>query len=95
MAYMAQQAVRTAVRDAFRDRPDALRQADEAARFRRWMHELPIDPALVAAIAEPVVAIEEGLRDADRLRGREADRRRELEADRPGRAPVRGEVDGS
>ena len=74
MAYMAQQAVRTAVRDAFRDRPDALPRAEEAAGFRRWLDQLPIDPALVAAIAEPVVAIEEGLRDADRLRRRDADR---------------------
>jgi hypothetical protein len=74
MAYMAQQAVRTAIRDAFRDRPDALSQAEEPARFRRWLDALPIEPALVAAIAEPVVALEEGLRDADRLGRRDAER---------------------
>lgn len=71
MAYMTQQAVMTAIRDAFRQRPDALARADEAARFRAWLASLPIDGALIATILEPVAALEEGLREADRLRRRD------------------------
>lgn len=66
MAYMAQQAVTTAVREAFRDRPDALAQADQAARCRAWLASLPIEASLLAAILEPIAAIEDGLRDAHR-----------------------------
>lgn len=68
MPYMAQQAVRTAIRDAFRERDDTLAAADEAARVRAWLSGLPIDRRLVAAIVEPVEAIEDGLRDAARAR---------------------------
>lgn len=70
MAYMAQQAVRTAIRDAFADRSDAGTQAEEAGRFRHWLESLPLDRGLIAAIAEPIEALEEGLRDADRSRRR-------------------------
>jgi hypothetical protein len=64
MAYMAQQAVTTAIREAFRDRPDALAQADEAARCRAWLEALPLDRSLLATIIEPITALEDGLRDA-------------------------------
>lgn len=67
MPYMAQQAVTTAIREAFRDRTDALAQADEAARCRAWLESLPLSGALIASIVEPIVALEEGLRDADRM----------------------------
>jgi len=70
MAYMAQQAVETAIRDAFRERTDALDQADEAARCRAWLAALPLPPALLAPILEPIEALEVGLRDAHRLGGR-------------------------
>jgi len=78
VAYMAHQAVTTAIREAFRDRPDALVQAEEAARCRAWLRSLPLDPSLVAMIVEPIAALEDGLRDAERLRARQgqpADRR--------------------
>jgi hypothetical protein len=67
MAYMTQQAVTTAIRDAFRRRPDALERADEAARFRGWLASLPLEPQLIASLVEPVAALEDGLREADRL----------------------------
>ncbi len=66
MAYMAQQAVTTAVREAFRDRPDALTQAEEAARCRAWLASLPIEPSLLAPIIEPIAALEDGIREAHR-----------------------------
>jgi hypothetical protein len=66
MAYMAQQAVTTAVREAFQDRPDAISQAAEAERVRAWLASLPIEPSLLAAIIEPIAAIEDGLREAHR-----------------------------
>ncbi len=76
MAYMAQQAVTTAIRDAFRDRSDARAQAEEAARCRAWLESLPLSPTALAPIIEPIAALEDGLRDADRLhRRRSADDR--------------------
>ena len=71
MAYMAQQAVTTAIRDAFRQRPDALAHADEAARFQAWLVSLPLEPQLIASLVEPVAALEDGLREADRLQRRD------------------------
>jgi len=70
MAYMAQQAVTTAIREAFRDRPDALAQAEEAVRCRAWIEALPLDPSLLAPIIEPIKALEDGLRDAHRRQHR-------------------------
>lgn len=66
MAYMAQQAVMTAVREAFQDRPDSISHAAEAKRVRAWLASLPIEPSLLAAIIEPIAAIEDGLREAHR-----------------------------
>jgi hypothetical protein len=68
MAYMAQQTVTTAIRDAFRDRGDALDQAAEAARCLAWLESLPLSPSVLASVVEPIVAIEDGLREAARLR---------------------------
>ncbi len=76
MAYMAQQAVATAVREAFRDRPDALAHAEEAARCRAWLGSLPLDRSLLASIVEPIAALEDGLRDAHRRRDRPGHRTR-------------------
>ena len=70
MAYMAQQAVTTATRDAFRDRDDTAQQASEAARFLAWLRALPIPETMLSTIIEPVEAIEVGLRDADRIHRR-------------------------
>ncbi len=68
MAYMAQQAVTTTIRDAFRSRDDAPDQALEAARCLEWLRSLPLPDAMLAAIVEPVAAIEAGLRDAEQAR---------------------------
>jgi hypothetical protein len=70
MAYMAQQAVTTAIRDAFRDRSDARVQAEEASRCRAWLESLPLGATVLAPIVEPIAALEDGLRDADRLQRR-------------------------
>ncbi len=67
MAYMAQQAVTTTIRDAFRKREDALDQAAEAARCRAWLERLPLSATVLATVVEPIVAIEDGLREAARL----------------------------
>jgi hypothetical protein len=66
VAYMAQQWLSTAVRDAFRDRPDAVEQAAEAERVRAWLASLPLDGAVIAALDEPIAALEDGLRGAAR-----------------------------
>ena len=77
MAYMAQQWLVTAVQDAFRNRDDALDQAAEAARVRAWLAALPLDRSAVAALVEPIAALEDGLRTAARDTDRhgEGDRR--------------------
>jgi hypothetical protein len=63
---MAQQWLETAARDAFRARADALDQAAEAARVRTWLASLPLDGTAVAALVEPIAALEDGLRAAAR-----------------------------
>ena len=72
MAYMAQQAVTTAILEAFRDRADARLQADQAERCREWLESLPLQSGVLAPIIEPIAAIEDGLREADRRQGRRA-----------------------
>jgi hypothetical protein len=64
MAYMAQQWLVTAVRDAYRDRADAADEAAEAGRVRAWLASLPLDRAAVAALLEPIDALVDGLREA-------------------------------
>lgn len=71
MPYMAQQWVTDAVRAGFHDRRDAPTRADETARVRAWLASLPLERAVIAAIDEPLAALEEGLRRAAR-REREA-----------------------
>jgi hypothetical protein len=64
MAYMAQQWLTNAARDAFRERSDAAAQAAEAARVRAWLASLPLDAGVVAALDEPIAALEDGLSQA-------------------------------
>jgi|WetSurMetagenome_2_1015567.scaffolds.fasta_scaffold241693_2 hypothetical protein len=63
---MAQQWLATAVREQFRGRGDTLEQADEAARVRAWLATLPLQPAALAALDEPLAALEDGLRQSVR-----------------------------
>ena len=74
MAYMAQQWLATAARDAFQDRADALDQAAEAARVRGWLASLPLDRGTVAMLVEPIAALEDGLRQAARDATRRVER---------------------
>lgn len=66
MPYMAQQWVQSAAREAFRGREDALAEADRAASIRAWLESLPLNGAVVDALAEPIAALEAGLRAAAR-----------------------------
>ena len=68
MAYMAQQHLETAIFEAFRERSDSRDQAVEAQRCRTWLEALPLDRSLVAALVEPIAAIEDGLLRAERAR---------------------------
>ncbi len=72
MVYMLYEGVAMSVIAAYRDRPDAAEQLETAARLRAWIEELAIDPSIRAGVAEPVAAVEAGLREA--LRRRERDR---------------------
>ncbi len=62
---MAQQHLETATFEAFRERSDTLDQAAEAVRCREWLEALPLDRSLIAALVEPIAAIEAGLLRAD------------------------------
>jgi hypothetical protein len=66
MAYMAQQWIADATRDAFRERGDALDRAAEAAAMRTWLASLPLDRKVIATLDEPVAALEHGMREAAR-----------------------------
>jgi hypothetical protein len=66
MAYMAQQWLTNAVRDAFRRRSDAATQIAEVARVRAWLASLPLDPGVIATLDEPIAALEAGLTQAAR-----------------------------
>jgi hypothetical protein len=63
---MAQEWIASAARDAFRDRDDALDRAVEAARIRAWLASLPLDKRTIAALDEPIAALEAGMRHAAR-----------------------------
>jgi len=56
---------------AFRERDDAAAELEAAARFLRWVDALPLPTATRAAIREPIAAVEAGLRESLRRRGRD------------------------
>lgn len=66
MPYMAQQWIETAAREAFRDRDDAADQAAEAGRMKAWLASLPLERGALAALVEPITALEAGMRRAAR-----------------------------
>lgn len=57
---------------AFRDRDDAAAQLENAAGVLAWIEALRLEPATRAAVREPIVAVEAGLREALRRRARDA-----------------------
>jgi hypothetical protein len=61
---MAQQWLTNAVRDAYSGRPEAVDTAAETARVKAWLASLPLDRAAVAALLEPIEALEDGLHQA-------------------------------
>jgi hypothetical protein len=63
---MAQQWLATAVHAAYRGRDDALDDADRAAGVRAWLASLPLEHAVISALVEPIIALEDGLRAAAR-----------------------------
>jgi hypothetical protein len=63
---MVQQWLTDAAREAFRERDDAIAEADRAADARRWLESLPLDGGTIAALVEPLAALEAGLRAAGR-----------------------------
>ena len=58
MAYMIYQRLADAIRDRYRNSPEARHQAGEAARFRAWLASLDIDPSLRDPLVEQASAIE-------------------------------------
>jgi hypothetical protein len=84
MAYMAQQWLTSAVRDAFKDRADAAEQAAEAARVHAWLESLPLERAAVAALVEPIAALEDGLAASAGLTARQTRSAARSRPDLPG-----------
>ncbi len=56
---------------AFRDRDDAAAQLESAAGVLAWIEDLRLEPATRAAVREPIVAVEAGLRESLRRRARD------------------------
>jgi hypothetical protein len=54
----------TAVKRAYRGRPDAAAQAARAVEFRSWLESLDIDPSIRAELVEQARAIEHGFEAA-------------------------------
>ena len=57
---------------AFRDRDDGAAQLESAAGVLAWIEGLRLEPATRAAVREPIVAVEAGLRESLRRRARDA-----------------------
>ena len=55
---MIYQRLADAIRDAYRNSPEAEDQAAKAARFRAWLTSLDIDPVLRDPLVEQASAIE-------------------------------------
>ncbi len=86
MAYMAQQWISDAARDAFREREDALDRAAEAASMRAWLASLPLDRRTIATLDEPIASLEDGMRVAARARAGTRSPGRGRSGDAPDRA---------
>ena len=64
MAFMVYQRYTTAVKRAYRDRPDAAAQHARAVEFRTWLEALAIDPSIRVELVEQARAIEHGFQEA-------------------------------
>lgn len=56
---------------AFRDRDDAAAELESAAGVLAWIEGLRLEAATRAAVREPIVAVEAGLRESLRRRARD------------------------
>jgi len=72
VAYMLYERVSMDVVAAFRDRDDAATELESAAGVLAWIEGLRLEPATRAAVREPIVAVEAGLRESLRRRARDA-----------------------
>ncbi len=68
MAHMFFQRIATEIREAYAARDDAESRLEEAGAFRRWAQDLAVDAATRASLIEPIVAVEDGLREVLRRR---------------------------
>lgn len=57
---MVYQRYTTAVKRAYRNRPDAAEQRARSVEFRQWLESLAIDPAIRAELVEQARALEHG-----------------------------------
>ncbi len=59
MAHMIYQQYTTAVRDAYRDRPDVVERLEEARSFRQWLESLDLEPGVKGTLVEQARTLEE------------------------------------
>jgi hypothetical protein len=63
MAYMVYQQYTTAVKRAYRGRPDVPDEHARARAFRGWLERLDIDPAIRAELVELALSLERGFEE--------------------------------
>ncbi len=63
MAYMVYQQYTTAVKQAYRGRPDAPDEHARARAFREWLARLEIDPTVRAELVELALSLERGFEE--------------------------------
>lgn len=71
MAYMVQQRIVSAIREAYADRPDRDRHLAAAKGCREWLESLAVEPGLRASLVEPIAAVEEALAALEREAARD------------------------
>jgi hypothetical protein len=63
MAYMVYQRYTSAVKRAYRGRPDVAVEHERAIEFGAWLESLEIDPAIRADLVEQARALEHGFEE--------------------------------
>ena len=61
--YMIYQQFTDAIKNAYRNRPEAARQLELATASRQWLETLEIDVELRNALVEPIRVLEEAFQD--------------------------------